>query len=78
MVGPSDLHFDALAAAGAAAASGGADDAALTLAELERRHIERVLRDTGGRVADAAARLDIPRSTLYQKIKALGIEVSKS
>jgi len=78
VVGPSDLHFDALAAAGAAAASGGADDAALTLAELERRHIERVLRDTGGRVADAAARLDIPRSTLYQKIKALGIEVSKS
>ena len=78
VVGPGDLHFDALAAAASAAAPGGGNDAALTLAELERRHIERVLRDTGGRVADAAARLDIPRSTLYQKIKALGIEVSKS
>ncbi|HEX9394564.1 MAG TPA: sigma-54 dependent transcriptional regulator [Gemmatimonadales bacterium] len=78
VVGPGDLHFDALAAAGAVAATGADHDGALTLAELERRHIERVLRDTGGRVADAAARLDIPRSTLYQKIKALGIEVSKS
>jgi len=78
VVGPGDLHFDALAAAASVGAPGGDSDAALTLAELERRHIERVLRDTGGRVADAAARLDIPRSTLYQKIKALGIEVSKS
>ena len=77
-MGPADLHFDAMAAPRTAAASGGDHDDALTLAELERRHIERVLRDSGGRVADAAARLDIPRSTLYQKIKALGIEVSKS
>ena len=50
----------------------------LTLAELERQHIERVLREAGGRVAEAAQRLGVPRSTLYQKIKALGIEVSKS
>jgi len=48
------------------------------LAELVRPTIERVLRDTGGPVGDAAARLDSPASTLYQKIKALGIEVSKS
>jgi len=41
----------------------------LTLRELERRHIELVLRDEHGRVESAAKRLGIPRSTLYQKIK---------
>jgi DNA-binding NtrC family response regulator len=75
VLGPADLHFDALHV-GAAADPG--SDGALTLAELERRHIERILRDVGGRVAEAATRLGIPRSTLYQKIKALQIEVSKS
>jgi DNA-binding NtrC family response regulator len=75
VLGPADLHFDALHV-GAAADPG--SDGALTLAALERRHIERILREVGGRVAEAATRLGIPRSTLYQKIKALQIEVSKS
>ena len=75
VLGPGDLHFDPLPA-GAAAAP--ATDGTLTLAELERRHIEHVLQDVGGRVAEAATRLGIPRSTLYQKIKALRIDVSKS
>ncbi len=44
------------------------DDADLTLAELERRHILRVL-DREGQVEAAAAKLGIPRSTLYQKLK---------
>src|SRR5262249_39316606 len=46
-------------------------DTSLTLAELERLHIERVLQEENGRVAQAATRLGIPRSSLYQKIKAL-------
>ncbi len=46
----------------------------LTLAELERRHIERVLDDEKGHVVAAAERLGIPRSTLYQKLKELGID----
>ncbi|MDC8636857.1 sigma-54-dependent transcriptional regulator [Xanthomonas hortorum] len=41
----------------------------LTLQQLERQHIQRVLRDVGGKVEQAALRLGIPRSTLYQKIK---------
>jgi DNA-binding NtrC family response regulator len=45
----------------------------LTLEQLERAHIERVLRQLGGRVADASQRLGIPRSTLYQKIKKFGL-----
>ncbi len=43
----------------------------LTLAELEQMHIQTVLKEEIGNVAAAAMRLGIPRSTLYQKIKAL-------
>jgi DNA-binding NtrC family response regulator len=46
---------------------------AVTLAELERQHIARVLHEEAGKVAQAALRLGIPRSTLYQKLKIYGI-----
>jgi DNA-binding NtrC family response regulator len=47
----------------------------LTLAELERWRIAQVLKEEEGNVAKTAVRLDIPRSTLYQKIKVLGIRI---
>jgi DNA-binding NtrC family response regulator len=50
----------------------------LTLKELERHYIIQVLNEEGGHVDRAAKRLDIPRSTLYQKIKAYGPELSKN
>ena len=50
----------------------------LTLAEVEQRHIERVLQDEGGRVEAAAARLGIPRSSLYEKIKRMGLSVPRN
>ena len=77
---PGDLHFDVAPAIPMAVVAGAAPafDGNLTLLEVERRHIDAVLRDAGGKVADAATRLGVPRSTLYQKIKTLGIEVSKS
>ncbi|HEY2512556.1 MAG TPA: sigma-54 dependent transcriptional regulator, partial [Polyangiaceae bacterium] len=53
------------------------DDGAVTLVDVERRHIERILRQQGGRVEDAAHLLGIPRSSLYQKIKKYGIRVSR-
>jgi len=53
------------------AASG--DELNLTLEQLERRHIERVLADCGGRVDEAAKRLGVPRSSLYQKLKRFGM-----
>lgn len=53
-----------------AAADGGM---AMTLEELERQYITRVLIEESGRVTQAAARLGIPRSTLYQKIRVYGI-----
>ena len=51
----------------------GTSDLSLTLSQVEQRHIERVLQSEGGHVERAAKRLDVPRSTLYQRIKALGI-----
>ncbi|MBX3252305.1 MAG: sigma-54-dependent Fis family transcriptional regulator [Myxococcales bacterium] len=47
-----------------------------TLEEVEREHIARALAAENGRVRDAARRLAIPRSTLYQKIKNYGIPLS--
>ena len=52
-------------------------DLNLTLEELERRHIERVLRREQGNVEQAAKNLGIPRSSLYQKIKRYGLKVSR-
>jgi len=49
----------------------------LTLEELERDHIERVLREEEGHVERAAARLQIPRSSLYHKLRKHGIVSSK-
>jgi DNA-binding NtrC family response regulator len=61
---PRDLSFE-----------GSLDEAvaAGTLEDVERRHIERVLREEGGQVERAAKRLGIPRSTLYQRIKQFGL-----
>ena len=53
------------------------DSAPLSLRDMERAHIARVLGEAGGHVEKAARSLDIPRSTLYQKIKDLGISIPR-
>jgi len=55
-----------------AAEAGGPGDLA-TLKEMERAHIERVLRRTGGNVTEAAQILGLARRTLYDRLKILGI-----
>ena len=67
-----DLHFDGHAQVGTPFL-----DTRLTLLELEKQHIERVLNEERGRVEKAAKRLGIPRSSLYQKIKKHQIIMSK-
>jgi transcriptional regulator of acetoin/glycerol metabolism len=62
-----DLRFEP-----AASEEGGSEEG-LTLEEMERRHIERVLQAEQGKVEAAARRLGIPRSSLYQKIKRMGL-----
>jgi len=44
-----------------------------TLAQVEREHITRVLRESGGVVTTAATRLGIPRTTLNAMMKKLGV-----
>jgi DNA-binding NtrC family response regulator len=56
---------------------GGEVSTHLTLREVERNHINAVLQEEGGHVERTAKRLNIPRSTLYQKIKAYGLESSR-
>jgi len=47
--------------------------AGVTLAEVERAHIIRVLRETDGVVSAAAVRLDVPRTTLNALMRRLEI-----
>jgi DNA-binding NtrC family response regulator len=48
-----------------------------TLAEVERAHIVRILASSDANVGEAARRLGIPRSTLYERLKAYGIELTR-
>jgi len=57
-----EIRADASEAAGAG-----------TLEQVEREHILRVLRETGGVVSKAATRLGVPRTTLNAMMKKLGI-----
>ena len=65
---PRDLRFSSMLEGGSPAA-----DSRLTLEEVERRHIERVLGEESGHVERAARRLGVPRSSLYERLKRLGI-----
>jgi formate hydrogenlyase transcriptional activator len=47
-----------------------------TLEEVERNHILRIFRETGGVVSAAASRLGVPRTTLNAMMKKLGISRS--
>ena len=73
-----DLRFEGPGAAPALSLDSPEAQMHLTLEELERVHIERVLKEMGGRVAEASQRLGIPRSTLYQKIKKFSIGLPRT
>jgi DNA-binding NtrC family response regulator len=72
VLGRKDLMFDA-----SLDTESIADNTELSLRELERQHIQRILHKEQGHVESAAKRLGIPRSTLYQKIKQYQIIVPK-
>lgn len=71
-IGLKDLNFDGYANIGAPPL-----DSRLTLLQLEKQQIQRVLQEEHGRVEKAANRLGIPRSSLYQKIKKHQISMPK-
>jgi DNA-binding NtrC family response regulator len=55
----------------------GGDDTFLSLEELQRRHILRVLEGVGGNKARAAEVLGIGRATIYQLLSRMKIEEPK-
>jgi len=48
------------------------------LAACERRYIESVLRQSGGQVGKAAARLGISRKNLWEKVRKLGLRQARA
>jgi formate hydrogenlyase transcriptional activator len=50
----------------------------VTLKEAERAHILRILRWANGLIGPAAARLGLPRSTLFYKMRRLGITATRA
>ena len=44
-----------------------------TLDDVERAHIERILRETDNNLSRAARILDIDRTTLYSKLRRYGL-----
>jgi DNA-binding NtrC family response regulator len=60
---PADLRFDFQDE------SSNGDTGELTLEEIEKRHVRRILDAEHGSVDRAAKRLGIPRSTLYRRLK---------
>jgi DNA-binding NtrC family response regulator len=74
-----DLHFEfAAETTDSTAASDALVDTNLSLSEVERIYIQKVIQQENGRIERAAQRLGVPRSSLYKKIKAMGISVSKT
>ena len=72
-VGAADLS---VASARIEPSEGGGTDTSFTLLEgVERNTIIQMLKETGGNKLETAKRLGIGRQTLYNKIKAYGIEV---
>ena len=51
--------------------------APVTLRDAERAHIRKTLRDVDGVIAAAATRLGLPRSTLFYKMRRLGISAPR-
>ena len=64
LIGAQNLHFDTTEWPGVEQGN-----LSRTLEEVERDYISQILQAEGGQVELAARRLDIPRSTLYAKLK---------
>jgi DNA-binding NtrC family response regulator len=75
LIMPDDLP-DTVRKAGAAPA--GRDESLLSMDEVEKRHLSRVLRETGGNKVRAAKILGIDRRTLYRMAERFGMDLGES
>lgn len=77
LISTEDLHFQLIRPSTESeeveAEAEPAQQSEMTLQQMERQHISNILRKEHGKVDRAAARLGIPRSSLYVKIKHYGI-----
>jgi transcriptional regulator of acetoin/glycerol metabolism len=55
----------------------GLDDVSLTLEEVEKRHLIRVLKETKGNKVKAAKILGIDRRTLYRMAERFGLDLGE-
>lgn len=69
-LGRRDLLFETQGEVG----TGWPNEGELTLEQMERKYIAWMLQQCSGKVVEVAKRLNIPKSTLYQKLKEYGIE----
>jgi DNA-binding NtrC family response regulator len=78
VIAPRHLYFEFTAESlSPTAAASQLEGTSLSLSEMEKLYIQRVIQEENGRIERAAQRLGVPRSSLYKKIKAMGIPVSK-
>ena len=73
---PEDLP-DAVRTAGPIALDDRADTALVTMDEMEKRHLTRVLREVGGNKVKAAKVLGIDRRTLYRMAERFGMDLGE-
>ena len=76
VIAPEELEFGDQEDAPGTAESAKAEAGAGSLDAMERDHIIKVLKETGGNKKKAAEILGIERRTLYNKAKRLGIDFS--
>jgi formate hydrogenlyase transcriptional activator len=72
-----EAPLDELTGAEPARDEAAAEPVPITLRDAERAHIVRTLREVNGVVALAAARLGVPRSTLFYKMRRLGLSAPR-
>jgi len=68
IVRPADLHLELHEKV-----SGNGEESSLTFREVQRLHIQKALTAERGNVGRAAARLEMTRSTLYNKMRTFGL-----
>jgi len=72
---PASLHRTELPAKELAGAIGHSDEGCLSLEEVEKRHLVRVLKETKGNKVKAAKILGIDRRTLYRMAERFGLDL---
>jgi DNA-binding NtrC family response regulator len=71
------IHAHDLPLAASEPSTAGSNGSQLSLADLERRHIERILGEANWHQGRAAGLLGISSKTLYRKIREYGLQRPK-